>query len=181
VCAGEGWKRNVAIAERLIAVERAKANGRWDAAHAGPANIDVPADLAAALDASPAAREMFQTLNSRNRDAVFYRIETATLPRPEADASSSSSPCSPGQKPSIPNVARDQAHRTRSWLDETGATSRSLVRIAAALRVVRARAELRARNARVLISACRPLTLASTMLDFYLGLGRVRPWSISCA
>jgi uncharacterized protein YdeI (YjbR/CyaY-like superfamily) len=84
-----GWsKRNVAIAERLIAegrmqssglaaVERAKANGRWDAAYAGPANIDVPADLAAALDASPAAREMFQTLNSRNRYAVLYRIETA--------------------------------------------------------------------------------------------------------
>jgi uncharacterized protein YdeI (YjbR/CyaY-like superfamily) len=61
----------------LAAVERAKANGRWDAAYAGPANIDVPADLAAALDASPAAREMFQTLNSRNRYAVLYRIETA--------------------------------------------------------------------------------------------------------
>lgn len=84
-----GWsKRNVAAAERLIAegrmqssglaaVERAKANGRWDAAYAGPANIEVPADLATALDASPAAREMFQTLNGRNRYAVLYRIETA--------------------------------------------------------------------------------------------------------
>jgi uncharacterized protein YdeI (YjbR/CyaY-like superfamily) len=84
-----GWsKRNVATAERLIAegrmhssglaaVQRAKADGRWDAAYAGPANIEVPADLAAALDACPAAREMFQTLNSRNRYAVLYRIETA--------------------------------------------------------------------------------------------------------
>jgi uncharacterized protein YdeI (YjbR/CyaY-like superfamily) len=84
-----GWsKRNVATAQRLIAegrmqaaglaaVERAKADGRWDAAYAGPASIGVPADLAAALDARPAAREMFQTLNGRNRYAVLYRIETA--------------------------------------------------------------------------------------------------------
>jgi uncharacterized protein YdeI (YjbR/CyaY-like superfamily) len=84
-----GWsKRNVAIAERLIAegrmqasglaaVERAKADGRWDAAYAGPASIEVPADLAAALDARPVAREMFHSLNGRNRYAVLYRIETA--------------------------------------------------------------------------------------------------------
>jgi uncharacterized protein YdeI (YjbR/CyaY-like superfamily) len=86
---GSGWsKRNVAIAERLIAeermhslglaaVQRAKADGRWDAAYAGPATIQVPADLAAALDARPAARQMFQTLNSRNRYAVLYRVQTA--------------------------------------------------------------------------------------------------------
>ena len=84
-----GWsKRNVATAERLIAegrmrasgfaaVERAKADGRWEAAYAGPASIEVPADLAAALDAHPAARTMFQNLNGRNRYAVLYRIETA--------------------------------------------------------------------------------------------------------
>jgi uncharacterized protein YdeI (YjbR/CyaY-like superfamily) len=84
-----GWsKRNVAIAERLItegrmqasglaAVERAKADGRWDAAYAGPASIEVPADLGAALQADAAAWTMFQSLNSRNRYAVLYRIETA--------------------------------------------------------------------------------------------------------
>lgn len=84
-----GWsKRNVAIAERLIAegrmqasgfaaVERAKADGRWDAAYAGPASIEVPLDLTEALDARPAARETFQNLDSRNRYAVLYRIETA--------------------------------------------------------------------------------------------------------
>ena len=84
-----GWsKRNVAAAERLIAegrmqasglaaVERAKADGRWDAAYAGPASIEVPTDLAAALDSHPAARTLFQNLNSRNRYAVLYRIETA--------------------------------------------------------------------------------------------------------
>ncbi|MGO4342169.1 YdeI/OmpD-associated family protein [Pedococcus sp. 2YAF34] len=84
-----GWsQRNVAIVERLIAegrmqapglaaVERAKADGRWDAAYAGPASIEVPADLAAALDADPAARAAFQGLDSRNRYSVLYRIETA--------------------------------------------------------------------------------------------------------
>lgn len=84
-----GWsKRNVAIVERLMAqgrmqaaglaaVDRAKADGRWDAAYAGPASIEVPTDLAAALDANPAARTMFQNLNSRHRYAVLYRIETA--------------------------------------------------------------------------------------------------------
>jgi uncharacterized protein YdeI (YjbR/CyaY-like superfamily) len=87
--ARSGWsKRNVAAAERLIAegrmqaaglaaVERAKADGRWDAAYAGPATIEVPEDLSAALDSNPAARTMFQNLNSRNRYAVLYRIETA--------------------------------------------------------------------------------------------------------
>ncbi|MGW5237608.1 YdeI/OmpD-associated family protein [Monashia sp. NPDC004114] len=84
-----GWsKRNVAIAERLIAegrmqasglaaVERARADGRWEAAYSGPASIEVPTDLAAALDSHPAARTMFQNLNSRNRYAILYRIETA--------------------------------------------------------------------------------------------------------
>ncbi|MEW1951980.1 YdeI/OmpD-associated family protein [Terrabacter sp. NPDC080008] len=87
--ARSGWsKRNVAIAERLIAegrmaasglaaVERARADGRWDAAYAGQASIEVPSDLAAALDADPAAREMFESLNGRNRYAVLYRVETA--------------------------------------------------------------------------------------------------------
>jgi uncharacterized protein YdeI (YjbR/CyaY-like superfamily) len=84
-----GWsKRNVESAERLMAegrmhasglaaVESAKADGRWDAAYAGQASIEVPADLAAALDANPAARTMFQNLNGRNRYAVLYRVETA--------------------------------------------------------------------------------------------------------
>ncbi len=84
-----GWsQRNVAIAERLIAearmqpagltvIERAKADGRWQAAYAGPASIAVPEDLAAALGADPAARAMFEVLSGQNRYAVLYRIQTA--------------------------------------------------------------------------------------------------------
>jgi uncharacterized protein YdeI (YjbR/CyaY-like superfamily) len=81
-------KRNTGIAERLRAegrmhpagqaeVERAKADGRWEAAYAGPATMEVPPDLTEALAAEPKAQEMFETLNSQNRYAILYRIGTA--------------------------------------------------------------------------------------------------------
>ena len=55
-------------------VERAKADGRWDAAYAGSSTIDVPDDLAAALAARPEATAMFATLTSQNRFAILFRI-----------------------------------------------------------------------------------------------------------
>lgn len=58
----------------LREVERAKADGRWDAAYAGSKTIEVPADLTAALAASPAASEFFTTLSSQNRFAILFRI-----------------------------------------------------------------------------------------------------------
>jgi uncharacterized protein YdeI (YjbR/CyaY-like superfamily) len=81
-------KRNTGIAKRRIAeermhsagqaeVERAKADGRWDAAYAGPADMEVPLDLADALAAEPKAQAMFEGLNSQNRYAILYRIATA--------------------------------------------------------------------------------------------------------
>ncbi len=81
-------KRNTGIAERLQAegrmhpagraeVERAKADGRWEAAYPGPATMEVPPDLTEALAAEPKAQAMFETLNSQNRYAILYRIGTA--------------------------------------------------------------------------------------------------------
>ena len=81
-------KRNVGIAERLLAegkmhaagiaeIERAKADGRWDAAYSGAATIEVPADLAAALDAEPRAKAFFAELTGQNRYAILYRVTTA--------------------------------------------------------------------------------------------------------
>jgi uncharacterized protein YdeI (YjbR/CyaY-like superfamily) len=81
-------KRNVGIAERLVAegrmhpgghaeIERAKADGRWDAAYGGPATIEVPEDLAEALATSPKALHMFERLTRQNRYAVLYRVTTA--------------------------------------------------------------------------------------------------------
>lgn len=81
-------KRNVGIAERLLAegrmhqagvaeIERAKADGRWEAASEGPAAIEVPPDLAEALAAEPKAKAMFEILTRQNRYAILYRVTTA--------------------------------------------------------------------------------------------------------
>jgi uncharacterized protein YdeI (YjbR/CyaY-like superfamily) len=81
-------KRNVALAEQLsdegrlhpagtAEIERAKADGRWHAAYAGSAEIEVPNDLAAALAAEPKAKAMFEHLSRQNRYAILYRIATA--------------------------------------------------------------------------------------------------------
>jgi uncharacterized protein YdeI (YjbR/CyaY-like superfamily) len=87
--ARSSWsQRNTALAERLLAegrmhaagiaeVERAKSDGRWDAAYAGPASIEVPPDLAAALAAEPKALALFEALTGQNRYAILYRIATA--------------------------------------------------------------------------------------------------------
>jgi uncharacterized protein YdeI (YjbR/CyaY-like superfamily) len=61
----------------LAAVAAAKADGRWEAAYAGPASIEVPEDLATALDAEPKARAMFEILSSQNRYAILYRTTSA--------------------------------------------------------------------------------------------------------
>jgi uncharacterized protein YdeI (YjbR/CyaY-like superfamily) len=56
------------------AVEAAKADGRWDAAYAGPATAEVPGDLAAAIAADPRAQAMFEVLTSTNRFALIHRL-----------------------------------------------------------------------------------------------------------
>ncbi|MFB8778143.1 YdeI/OmpD-associated family protein [Streptomyces albogriseolus] len=62
----------------LREVERAKADGRWEAAYASQRTATVPDDLRAALDAEPVgAREFFDALDSRNRYAILHRIEEA--------------------------------------------------------------------------------------------------------
>ena len=90
--ARSAWsKRNIEIIERLVAegrmrpcglaaVERAQADGTWDAAYAGAATIEVPDDFQAVLGANRAASEMFAQLDGANRYAVIYRITTARRP-----------------------------------------------------------------------------------------------------
>jgi uncharacterized protein YdeI (YjbR/CyaY-like superfamily) len=53
-------------------IEKAKADGRWDAAYAGSATIEAPAEFIAAL--SPAARAFYEKLSSQNRFAILFRI-----------------------------------------------------------------------------------------------------------
>jgi uncharacterized protein YdeI (YjbR/CyaY-like superfamily) len=88
-------KRNREIATALIAagrmeppglreVERAKADGRWEAAYDAPSGATVPEDLQRELDANAQAAAFFATLDSRNRCAILHRIQTAKKPETRA-------------------------------------------------------------------------------------------------
>jgi uncharacterized protein YdeI (YjbR/CyaY-like superfamily) len=90
------WSKiNRAAAERMIErgemrpaglreVERAKADGRWDAAYDGPSTATVPDDLRAALDREPAAARFFETLDANNRYAILHRLQDAKRPETRA-------------------------------------------------------------------------------------------------
>ena len=54
-------------------IDRAKADGRWDAAYQVK-DAPVPADLRAALDTSPRAAEFFDKLSGHNRWAIIFRL-----------------------------------------------------------------------------------------------------------
>jgi uncharacterized protein YdeI (YjbR/CyaY-like superfamily) len=91
-----GWSKiNCEKAETLIAagrmqpeglrqVERAKTDGRWDAAYHPQSSITVPDDLQHELDNNPQAQQFFNTLDSRNRYAILYRLQTAKKPETRA-------------------------------------------------------------------------------------------------
>ena len=83
------WSKiNCAKAEALIAagkmqspglaeVERAKRDGRWARAYDGSRASTMPADLVEAFARNARAREFFETLDSANRYAILYRVQTA--------------------------------------------------------------------------------------------------------
>ncbi len=58
----------------LAAIEKAKRDGRWEAAYAPASKSTVPADLEQALDACPKAKAFFETLDGQNRYAILFRI-----------------------------------------------------------------------------------------------------------
>ena len=58
-------------------LERAQADGRWDAAYPPQSRAEVPPDLQLALDANPAAGRAFAELDSANRYAILYRVHEA--------------------------------------------------------------------------------------------------------
>ncbi len=57
-------------------IDRAKKDGRWDAAYSSASNSVVPDDLQQALDANKKAKAFFSTLNSQNRYAILFRIQS---------------------------------------------------------------------------------------------------------
>lgn len=88
-------KRNVGLVAKLIdagemrpaghaEIERAKADGRWDAAYDSQATMQVPPDLQAELDARPAAAAFFATLKSADRYSILFRLHDAKRPETRA-------------------------------------------------------------------------------------------------
>jgi uncharacterized protein YdeI (YjbR/CyaY-like superfamily) len=88
-------KRNVAKVAELIEggamrpaghaeIERAKTDGRWDAAYDSPRTSTVPPDLQAELDSDPEVKASFEALNSANRFAILYRLQDAKKPETRA-------------------------------------------------------------------------------------------------
>ncbi|MBF8191531.1 YdeI/OmpD-associated family protein [Nonomuraea sp. K274] len=83
------WSKiNCARVEELIAtgrmrpagleqVEQAKADGRWAAAYAPPSTAEVPPELQAALDASPAAATAFAALSKSSRYQILLTLQKA--------------------------------------------------------------------------------------------------------
>jgi uncharacterized protein YdeI (YjbR/CyaY-like superfamily) len=76
----QGRMRPAGLAE----IEKAKADGRWDAAYAPPSTATVPPDLAQALEAEPEAQTFFAGLDSQNRYSILHRIATAKRPETRA-------------------------------------------------------------------------------------------------
>ena len=65
----------------LAEVERAKGDGRWDAAYDSQSSATVPAELEAALEKNPRASDFFANLDRVNRYAIIWRIQTAKRAR----------------------------------------------------------------------------------------------------
>jgi uncharacterized protein YdeI (YjbR/CyaY-like superfamily) len=68
----------------LEAVERARKDGSWDAAYESSSTATGPGDFQAALNKNEAAKAFFDGLDSRNRYAVLFRIQTAKKPETRA-------------------------------------------------------------------------------------------------
>jgi uncharacterized protein YdeI (YjbR/CyaY-like superfamily) len=68
----------------IAAAEAARADGRWERAYPGAAQMTVPDDMTAALAEVPAARQAFDGLDGTNRYAVLWRVHTAATPETRA-------------------------------------------------------------------------------------------------
>lgn len=58
----------------LREVEAAKADGRWDRAYGSGKDMRIEGELLEAIDASPKAKAMLETLSAQNRFALAFRV-----------------------------------------------------------------------------------------------------------
>lgn len=74
-----GRMRETGLAE----IDKAKADGRWEAAYDSPSSATVPDDLKAALEEAGVA-DAFAGLDSRNRYSILHRVQTVKRPETRA-------------------------------------------------------------------------------------------------
>lgn len=60
-----------------LEIDKARADGRWDAAYDSSSTATVPGDLLAAFERHPGSAAFFAGLNAQNRYAVLFRVQTA--------------------------------------------------------------------------------------------------------
>jgi len=88
-------KLNIARVEKLVGagrmqaagmreVDAAKADGRWAAAYEAASAMEVPPELASALEKNTKARKAFEGLDRTNRYAFCWRVHTAKKPETKA-------------------------------------------------------------------------------------------------
>jgi len=58
-------------------VERAKADGRWEAAYDGPSEMNVPEEFMRELGENPQAKRFFDTLGKTSKYSIAWRLQTA--------------------------------------------------------------------------------------------------------
>ncbi|MGZ3373340.1 MAG: YdeI/OmpD-associated family protein [Gemmatimonadaceae bacterium] len=61
----------------LAEIERAKSDGRWEAAYDSFSGATIPPDFAKELDHHPKAKAFFKTLSKTNSYAITWRLQTA--------------------------------------------------------------------------------------------------------
>ena len=61
----------------LEEIERARKDGRWEAAYDSPSAAAVPADFEKELDRHPKAKAFYKTLTRANSYAILWRLQTA--------------------------------------------------------------------------------------------------------
>ena len=64
----------------LATIENAKKSGAWENAYESQTTIKIPEDFQKLLDRNKLAKEFFETLNSVNRYAILYRLQSARNP-----------------------------------------------------------------------------------------------------
>jgi uncharacterized protein YdeI (YjbR/CyaY-like superfamily) len=68
----------------LEEIERAKRDGRWEAAYASPKSATMPPDFQKELSRHPKAKAFFKTISRTNSYAIMWRIQTAKKPETRA-------------------------------------------------------------------------------------------------